>query len=96
MNNSTIEEIVIRSLYVSMADYMKEESSVGYWYMYDHSLRMVGNLFKNHGIVFTVTHMNLIMCTEPSYTGRVSAIVDIATTLENLCPDRYAGKFKYT
>lgn len=95
MQQLTIEEIVIRCLYVSMSDHMNALGQYGYWEMYQHSLDMMSGLFKNHGMMFAVKHMNLIMSTAPSYTGRTSAVVDVATTLETLAPEKYAGTFKY-
>lgn len=85
----SIEEIVIASMVPSMQDYI-DTTMPQYWDQYCDQLEEI-----SLNIPWLILGCNNIFLNYHSTNGRYNACVDIASTLESLAPDKYAGKFKY-
>lgn len=85
----SIEEIVIASMVPSMQDYI-DTTMPQYWDQYCDQLEEI-----SLNIPWLILGCNNIFLNYNSTNGRYNACVDIASTLESLAPDKYAGKFKY-
>lgn len=89
----TLEAIVIESMAPNMEDYMDDYAIVPspvYWDLYCDMLEEL-ELNKQ----WLTMLCNNIFLNYSSNNGRYNACVDVASTLESLAPEKYAGKFKY-
>lgn len=89
MSPYTLEKIVIDSMIPSMEDCMDTSSPV-YWDLYCDMLVELKTESK-----WVILLCNNIFRNYNSNDGRYCACCDVASTLESLAPEKYAGKFKY-
>lgn len=85
----SIEEIIIASMVPNMQDYI-DTTMPQYWDQYCDQLEEI-----SLNIPWLILGCNNIFLNYNSTNGRYNACVDIASTLESLAPEKYAGKFKY-
>lgn len=74
--------------WLSNADYSK-------WMSYAETLDEIGYVLDNGDTDAIISHINHILGTKLSSNPEHEACTDVATTLENLMPSVYAGKFNY-
>ena len=91
MNSKTIEQIVIESMEPTFAEQIGTETSE-YWDEYSSELGVL-DAWSHTG--FTLGDLNSTLRCSMSSTGYYNAACDVASTLEVLCPEKYAGKFTY-
>lgn len=65
------------------------------WLFYAETLDELGYILDNGDSDALVSHINHVMGTKLSSNPQHEACTDVATTLENLIPALYAGKFNY-
>lgn len=87
----TIEEIVIDALEPTFADMMETNTK---WHGYGMELCYLMGIFLSHPNCF-VDEVNTTLIDYTSNTGEYTAACDVASTLESLAPEKYAGKFRY-
>ena len=93
MNSKTIEQIVIESLEPTFTDFVKDETSK-YWYGYEEELAIM-KVVLNRSQESLIEEINETLKGYYSSNGEYNAALDVASTLEALCPEKYAGKFTY-
>ena len=86
----TIEEIVIDVLEPTFKDMMLSNNGVNYWVSYGAKLQVLGmSEFDD----YFIRDLNIGM--NSALSSVKDACVDVASTLESLAPEKYAGQFKY-
>ena len=91
MQQLTIEEIVIDALEPTFADMMDESLN---WHGYGMELCYLGHVLRTRPEML-VEELNETLSGYRSTSGEYTAACDVASTLESLAPEKYAGKFKY-
>lgn len=87
MTSKTIEQIVIESMEPTFAEMVTSKDY--YFEEYSDTLHF---MLKPKSLV---EWLNYLLGFSISTTGTYNAACDVASTLESLCPEKYAGKFVY-
>lgn len=66
-----------------------------YWSLYEDELNYLLYVFDAVGTSELIHEVNGVLAGYYRTTAAVDACVDVASTLESLLPEVYAGKFKY-
>ena len=87
----TIERIVIEELEPTFKDAMHSMYGINYWVVYSETLYslLAGNFDGGF-----IKELNMGI-NETCSKGVKDACIDVASTLESLAPEKYAGKFHY-
>lgn len=80
-------EYIIEALEPTFAENIKD---FGWCTMYTEGLDIIKKIMTFETLIPTLN--GLIMCNSG---GKKDAYVDVASCLESLCPEEYAGKFRY-
>lgn len=88
MTSKTIEQIVIESMEPTFAEILDTNWAVRYSDGLGFTQVLIGK--SSDGVVFTLNDWM-----RHSVGAKYDAYVDVASTLESLCPEKYAGKFVY-
>lgn len=85
-------EYIIEALTPTFADFVTTETSL-YWEEYESQLNLHEAYL--HNMWDLVEDVNYALKSCLSSTGRYNAACDVASCLESLCPEEYAGRFMY-
>lgn len=88
----TMIEYIIEALEPTFGEYVTSETS-RYWEEYESQLGLHDAWSHSMDIVLEDINSTLKSCV--SSTGFYNAACDVASCLESLCPEEYAGKFDY-
>lgn len=86
-----VEDIVILHLQPKFREYIENPS---YWERYTMELDYLSHIFSCDRSIFKFTVQELIR-SMPIGSPAHDAVVDVASTLETLAPNVYAGAFTY-
>lgn len=86
-----IEYIVLDKLEPSFTDMMDTSTN---WHGYGMELCYLGHVLRARPEML-IEELNETLKSYRSSSGEYTAACDVASTLESLAPEKYAGKFKY-
>lgn len=90
-NVKPIEYIVLDKLEPSFVDMMDDSLN---WHGYGMELCYLGHVLRARPEML-VEELNETLAGYRSTSGKYTAACDVASTLESLAPEKYAGKFRY-
>ena len=85
-------EYIIEALEPTFADFVTTETSL-YWEEYESELTVIRAWSHVPGAI--LEDINSTLGKSLSSTGFYNAACDVASCLESLCPEEYAGRFMY-
>lgn len=88
----TMVEYIIEALEPEFGEYVMSETS-RYWEEYESELAVIRAWSHVPGAI--LEDINSTLGKSLSSTGFYNAACDVASCLESLCPEEYAGKFVY-